>query len=168
MLCASLLAASLCASASGQENGFTQASLDQDGGRLWLRRTDGSHTAAPKLEGQDAFGDPAVASTRRHVGWLALFPDQGASYSQPLFLVVMDTSNRIQRFRGDFGMVFRWCFTPSGKEVVFQSSFPHGLTPVEFEMRRIGDGSLVRRLRLPENWDKPVPSWANCTGRNAK
>jgi hypothetical protein len=160
-----------CVGASAQENGVTQAVLDRDGEVLWLHRADGSQTAAPMLEDQDAFDAPAVASNGRYAGWLALFPNQGASYSQPLYLVVMDTSNHLQRFRSDFGMVFKWCFTPGGKEVVFQSSFPHGPTSVEFEMRRISDGSLLRRFKLPENSlphdsnirHKPIPSWANCT-----
>lgn len=162
----------LCASASGQHNRFTQALLDQEGESLRLYRADGSQSAAPKLEEQDAFGKPAVASNRRYVGWLALFPNQGASYSQPLYLVVMDTSNRLQTFRSDFGMVFSWCFSPNGTEVVFQSSFPHGATPVEFQMRRISDGRLLHRLKLPENgslqdgeraWHQRLPSWTKCT-----
>lgn len=165
----------LCANASGQDNRFTKALLDQDGGFLRLHRADGSQSAAPKLEEQDAFGKPAVASNRRYVGWLALFPNQGASYSQPLYLVVMDTSNRIQRFRGDFGMVFSWCFSPRGTEVVYQSSFPHGATPVEFEMRRISDGRLLRRFKLPESeslqneepaWHQQLPSWTRCAAPN--
>lgn len=165
-----------CVTAYGQENGFTQALLEPNSELLWLRRADGSQTAAPMLEDQDAFEAPAVASDRRHAGWLALFPNQGASYSQPLYLVVMDTSNHLQRFRSDFGMVFKWCFTPGGKEVVFQSAFPHGPTSVEFEMRRISDGRLLRRFELPENGllddsntpHKPVPSWANCTNWNSR
>lgn len=165
-----------CVGASAQENGFTQAVLDRDGELLWLHRADGSQTAAPMLEDQDAFEAPAVASDRRHAGWLALFPNHGASYSQPLYLMVMDTSNHLQRFRSDFGMVFKWCFTTGGKEVVFQSSFPHGPTPVEFEMRRISDGRQLRRFTLPQNSlrddrntpRKPVPSRANCTRRNSR
>lgn len=141
----------LCTSAFGQHDRFTQALLDQDGGALRLYRADGSQSAAPKLEEQDTFGKPVVASNQRYVGWLALFPDQGASYSQPLYLVVMDTSNRLRRFRSDFGMVFSWCFSTKGTEVVFQSSFPHGATPVEFQLRRISDGRLLRRFQLPEN-----------------
>jgi hypothetical protein len=165
----------LCASAFGQQNRFTQALLARDGGSLRLHRADGSQSAAPKLEGQDAFEEPAVASNRRYVGWLALFPNQGASYSQPLYLVVMDTSNRLQRFRSDFGMVFSWCFSPKGTEVVFHSMFPHGPTPVEFKMHRISDGRLLRRLKLPEddslhngepNWHQPLPSWTKCMAPN--
>jgi hypothetical protein len=155
-----------------QQNRFVQASLDQDGRLLWLQRADGSQSAAPKLEGQDSFENPTIASNRRYVGWLALFPNQGASYSQPLYLVVMDGANRLQRFRSDFGMVFDWCFSPRGTEVVFQSAFPHGATPVEFEMRRISDGKLLRQFKVPESatlHDEEStrhqlrPSWAKCT-----
>jgi hypothetical protein len=163
----------LCASAAGQQNRFVQASLHQDGRVLRLQRADGGESAAPKLEGQDSFEKPAIASNRRYVGWLALFPNQGASYSQPLYLVVMDGSNRLQRFRSDFGMVFGWCFSPRGTEVVFQSAFPHGATPVEYQMRRISDGKLLRRFEVPERatlhdeeptLHQPRPAWAKCTG----
>jgi hypothetical protein len=165
----------LCASASGQHSPFTRASLERDGGLLRLHRADGSQSDAPKLDSQDAFAAPAIASNRRYAGWLALFPDQGATYSLPLYVVVMDTSNRLQRFRGDFGMVFSWCFSPRGTEVVFRSTFPHGATPVAFEMRRISDGRLLRRLDLPEDdaldggepaRRRPLPSWATCTASN--
>jgi hypothetical protein len=165
----------LCASASGEQNRFTQALLDQDGMSLRLQRAGGTQSAAPKLEGQSAFGEPAVASNGRYVGWLALFSNEGASYDQPLYLVVMDTSNRVQRFRSDFGMVFGWCFSPKGTEVVFQSMFPHGPTPVEFKMHRISDGKLLRRLKLPEDdsfydgelkWHQPLPSWTKCVVPN--
>lgn len=165
----------LCANASGQHDRFTHALSDQDGGALRLYRADGSQSAAPKLEEQDAFGKPAVASNGRYAGWLALFPNQGASYSQPLYLVVMDTSNHLQAFRSDFGMVFSWCFSPRGTEVIFQSSFPHGPTPVEFQMRRISDGRLLRRFTLPENESlqneeaashQQLPSWTRCTAHN--
>lgn len=161
----------LCASVYGQQNRFTQVLLDQDSRALRLHRADGSHAYAPKLESQDSFGKPAVASDGRYVGWLALFPDQGASYSQPLYLTVMDTSNRLTRFRGGFGMVFNWCFSPRGTEVLFQSTFPHGPTPVELEMRRISDGRLLHRLEFPEkdflhdgeaSRHQSLPSWAKC------
>lgn len=161
----------LCVSAFGQQNRFVRASLERDGGLLQLQRADGSQSTAPKLEEQDSFEKPAIASNQRYVGWLALFPNQGASYSQPLYLVVMDTSNRLQRFKSDFGMVFDWCFSPRGTEVVFRSEFPHGATPVEFEMHRISDGKLLRRFEVPESASlhdeeptrhQPFPSWAKC------
>jgi hypothetical protein len=162
----------LCASASGQQNRFVQTSLDRDGRLLLLQRADGSQSPAPKLEGQDSFEKPAIASNRLYVGWLALFPNQGASYSQPLYLVVMDGANRLHRFRSEFGMVFDWCFSARGTEVVFQSAFPHGATAVEYEMRRISDGKLLRRFTVPESAilpdeeatrHQPRPSWARCS-----
>jgi hypothetical protein len=161
----------LCATASGQQNRFTNVILDRDGESLRLQRANGTQSAAPKLEGQSEFGEPAVASNGRYVGWLALFSDKGASYSQPLYVVVLDTSNRLQRFRSDFGMVFSWCFSPKGTEVVFKSMFPHGPTPVEFKMYRLSDGKQLRRLTLPEDdstYDgelkshHPLPSWTKC------
>jgi hypothetical protein len=161
----------LCAGASGQENRFVHASLERNGGRLLLQRADGSQSAAPKLEGQDSFGEPAIASNRRYAGWLAIDSNHGASSSQPLYLVVMDGSNRLHRFRSDFGMVFGWCFSRRGTEVVFRSEFPHGPSPVEYQMRRISDGKLLRRFKVGESSmpdgeeatrPQPRPSWAKC------
>ena len=103
-----------------------------------------------------------------------MFPDRGASYSQPIYLVVTDTRNRLKRFSGDFGMVFAWCFAGEGQAVVYKSMFPHGITSIGFEMRRISDGRLLRRILLEptrvgmdedEILGKRVPSWARCAQR---
>jgi hypothetical protein len=112
-----------------------------------------------------------VSANHRHVGWLALYPDRGASYSQPIELVVMDPAQRLHRFTGDLGMVFGWCFTPDSEAVVYRYAFPHGMTPVGFDMRRIRDGKLQRQFQLApvgphEDTDEVVrdkaPRWTRC------
>jgi uncharacterized protein GlcG (DUF336 family) len=153
---------------------FAEALLQDEGHTLVLVRADGSRSSAPKLEDQDSFVAPAVASNHQYAGWLAMFPDRGASYSLPLYLVVTDTRSRVKRFSGGFGMVFSWCFAGGGQAVVYKSMFPHGVTPVGFEMRRISDGRLLRRILLEpirggmdedETLAKRVPSWARCAQR---
>lgn len=156
---------------------FVRAELLSNGATLSLQRHDGSKFVAPKFDDQDFFDKPAIASNFSYVGWLALFPDRGASYSQPLYLVILDWSNRVHRFQGKYGMVFGWCFTEDGRSVVYEYSFPHGTTPIGFDMRRIEDGKLLRRFELapiaPKDDEDAVlqaktPRWARCAEKNAR
>lgn len=150
---------------------FRSTELADDGARLTIFQSDGSSFLAPMLKNQDSFDAPAVSSNHRYAGWLALYPDQGASYSQPLHVVVVDASKRIYRFSGDFGIVFGWCFTKGRDAVVYRFTFPHGATSVGFEMRRIKDGKLLRRFLLdptrPNEDEQRVilakaPIWTSC------
>ncbi len=152
-------------------SGFAQAVLGNEGRTLVLVGADGSRSPAPKLEDQDSFTAPAIASNHRYAGWLAMFPDRGASYSQPIYLVITDSRNRLKRFSGKWGMVFGWCFARQGQAVVYKYEFPHGITSVAFDMRRISDGQLLRRIvleptRLGMNEDEILrgraPSWTRC------
>jgi hypothetical protein len=147
-----------------------------DGSELVVTRTDGSKLSVPKSAGQDAFDKAAISDSGRYVGWLAL-SNLGDSYPQPLGLDVLDTSNRIQHFRGDFGMVSGWCFGKQDSTVTYTYSFPHGVTPIGFDMRRLNDGKLLRRFQMNlakpgENDDKRVrnvaPSWTLCAWNNAR
>lgn len=150
---------------------FRSAELVNNGAGLTIFQPDGSSFLAPMLKNQDSFAAPAVSSNHRYAGWLALYPDLGASYSQPLHVVVFDASKRIYRFSGDFGMVFGWCFTKDSDAVVYRFTFPHGATSVGFEMRRIKDGKLLRRFLLdptsPNEDEQGVirakaPLWTRC------
>ena len=163
--------------ASATSSTFARADLLGKGATLMLQRHDGSKMAAPKLVDQDFFGQPAIARNSSYAGWLALFSDRGASYAQPLYLVIMDRSNRVHRFEGEFGMVFGWCFTEDGRSVVYKYSFPHGRTPIAFDMRRIVDEKLLRRFELdpiaPEDDEDAVlqakaPRWARCAAKSAR
>lgn len=155
---------------------FARVELLSNGATLSLQRDDGDKLVAPKFDAQDFFDQPAISSNSSYVGWLALFPDRGASYSQPLYLVVLDRSNRVHRFEGKFGMVFEWCFTEDGRSVVYKYSFPHGRTPIVFDMRRIDDEKLLRRFELdpiaPDDDEDAVlrariPRWASCGAKSA-
>ncbi len=166
-----LLTSMLVAAPACRAGDFKGVRLSDEGASLHILRTKGQPFEAPKLGPQDGFEEPRVSADHRHVGWLALYPDQGASYSQPIELVVMDGARQLHRFTGDLGMVFGWCFTPDGEAVVYRYSFPHGSTPVGFDMRRIDDGRLLRQFRLPpvgpdEDEDqvvrKKAPRWTRC------
>ena len=150
---------------------FSSASLVKGGTELVLKRVDGKVSVAPRFEEQDKFSQPRIAPDGRTAGWLALYPDLGASYSQPLALVLLDQTNRVQRFRGEFGMVHGWCFVDAGTAVVLMYSFPHGITPIGYDKRRIRDGRLLARRQLepiPAEDDEAAvlsgrtPAWAKC------
>ncbi len=156
---------------------FNTIQLEPDGSKLLVLRTDGNVLSAPKFDNQDGFEKPAVSADQRHVGWLAMYPDQGATYSQPVELIVLGPSNKTRRFAGHFGMVYQWCFSQSDRAVVYRYQFPHGATPVGFEMRRLSNGQLMRRVKLlaaPPEVDQTshirnrAPTWTRCAqeGRN--
>ena len=166
-----LLFTGLAIALSAEATEFSNAELEDNGAKLTLFQSDGSSFLAPMLTGQDSFDVPLVSSNHQYAGWLALYPDQGASYSQPVHVVVFDTSKRIYRFSGDFGLVFGWCFTKGSDAVVYRFTFPHGATSVGFEMRRIKDGKLLRRFLLDptsQNEDEQrvvrakAPIWTRC------
>ena len=149
---------------SGYATSFQEVYLSEDATSLVVRRSNGTTFNAPKLEQQDSFQAPQVSRRGEYAGWLAAYPNMGASYSLPINLVLVDRSNRLHRFSGNFGMVFGWCFSPSQESVVYRFSFPHGQTPTGFEMRRISDGRLLRQYSIPWNvghLDR-VPKWAKC------
>jgi hypothetical protein len=151
---------------------FRSAQLGANGVALTFLRSDGSTFSAPKDEGQDGFASPGISRNHRYAAWVALYRDHGATYSQPLELAVADSSGRIHRFSGRFGMIFGWCFAEKSGAVVYRFAFPHGATPVAFEMRRISDRKLLRSFQLPaegpsQDEDPPIrpsaPAWTTCT-----
>lgn len=156
---------------AGQAATFLLAELKNEGARLLITRTDNTQTEAPAFKDQDGFAKPRIAPGGKSVGWLALYPNLGASYSQSLELVVLDDAQRLHRFAGNFGMVYAWCFNVRGDAVVFKYQFPHGSTPIAFDMRRVSDGHLLRHTTLdpigPDEDEKTVvrnraPKWTSC------
>ena len=171
-----IFACAAVAALSVQAARFSAVKLELGGSTLQLLRTDGSAMPALKIDNQDGFQKPAVSANGRYVGWLALYPDQGASYSLPLYLVVSEVSGKVHHFAGDFGMVDGWCFTPRGDAVVYQYKFPHGATLIGFELRRLSDGKLVHRVKLgpitPERDEgkdirAKAPAWTKCAQDSA-
>jgi hypothetical protein len=153
---------------------FIEVRVEEHGEKLKIVERDGTTFSAPKIEDQDSFEKPSVSNNRRYAGWLALFPNRGASYSQPIYLVVMDTSRRTRRFSGDFGMVFGWCFAKNSNAVIYRYQFPHGETPIGFDMRRLMDGKLLRRSQLepikPDDESDvrvKAPAWTRCAQDSA-
>jgi hypothetical protein len=155
---------------------FTGIRLGEHGGKLAIIERGGAALLAPKIDDQDGFAKPGVSDNHRYAGWLELFPNRGASYSQPMGLAVMDTSKRIRRFSGHFGMVFGWCFTKDSNAVIYRYQFPHGQTPTGFDMRRLKDGKLLRRFLLePIESDEDesqlirakAPAWTRCAHESA-
>jgi len=162
-----LLAAVLVFELSANAAEFRAVRLSDDGKELVITQSDASKVSAPRLDDQDSFDTARVSTDGRYVGWLALYPF-GASYSEPLELVVLGQRQRLHRFRGYFGMVFRWCFWPKQSAVVYAFRFPHGQTDTGFELRRIDDERLLGRYAIPFDAGKgsgtirAAPAWVRC------
>jgi hypothetical protein len=171
-----LLAAMLTGVAFAKEVRFSHVTLLRDGNDLMVYRSNGHHSLARKLRDQSKFAKAAISPNKHYVGWLSLHSGLGASYPQPLELVLEDGRNHIHQFAGGFGMVFGWCFATEPHSVTFTYSFPHGRTPVAFETRRIRDKMVLRHFELaPSQMDKVVgdvappglPQWARCAWASA-
>ena len=169
MKAAALVFALFSFTSSCLAQGFLGTRLSEDRAVLTLVRANLAESEAPKFDDQDVFAKPAVAPGGKYAGWLALYPNRGASYSLPLGVVVIDGENRDHQFGGKFGMVFGWCFDATGDAVALMYQFPHGTTPTGFDLRRIRDGKLLRRHRVDaattdgeETLAKATPGWAQC------
>lgn len=154
---------------------FIDTQLSKDHHTLLISTSDGREIKAPLAGseytdvggGQDAFEDPQISNDGKYVGWLAAYPG-GASYSQPLHLTIMDQTEHVHYFAGEWGMVFRWCFGQKPGEVVYTISFPHGVTPTDFVLSRIDDEQVLAEYLIPEA--DPVraksiataPEWIRC------
>lgn len=166
-----LVAMMVGAASFAQTAEFSDVRLSDDGSVLVISERGGTSFSAPKLDNQNSFEKPGISKDRRYVGWLALFPSSGASYAQPLSLVILDATKHTRQFRGDFGMVFRWCYVSDGTAVVYRYQFPHGVTPIGFDMRRLKDGKLLLRSSMePVESDEDeaqvveakAPAWTKC------
>jgi hypothetical protein len=170
-----ILGAALALVAHGPRRVYSRATTSADGAELIVTKVDGSKLSVPKSEGQHAFGKPEVSRDGRYVAWLEMYSNY-ASDDLPVGVDVLDRSGRIQHFRGDFGGVFGWCFGEQGNTVIYTYSFPHGITPVAFDMRRLSDGKLLQRVSVggekPDESDdglvrNTAPSWALCAWNSA-
>lgn len=172
-----LFATLLTAGAIARVPGFSRVTLLDGGNGLMIYRNNGQRFPATRLQDQSGFAKPAISRDHRYVGWLVLQSGTGASYAQPTRLVVQDAREHVHVFSGGFGMVFGWCFATQPDAVTFMYSFPHGVTPLDFETVRISDGKILRYFELrPSRSDKAgddvapagLPQWARCAWANAR
>ena len=166
------MAMALAATFSANAVEYKDVSLSGDGSELIIATADGSTFKAPRFEDQDTFDAPNVSPGGRYVGWLAQYPDRGATYSQPLYLMVMDRNRRVHRFFGGLGFVHRWCFWPRRNAVVYAYGFSHGQRSTWYELRRIDDERVLGRHEIPDEslgntkalrtapvWVRCIPGW---------
>ena len=69
------------------------------------------------------FVAPNISGDGKYVGWLAAYPELGASYAMTAELAVLDLSQRLHYFHGDWGLVSEWCAPNRPGEVVFAELF---------------------------------------------
>ena|SRR5690348_16906367 len=152
---------------------FETVTLSGDGRVLTVRMTDGT-VVTPRLEmgrfdtEQSQFIAPKISPDGKYVGWLAAYPDLGASYATAAELAIMGLSQRLHYFHGNWGVVMDWCFPTTSGEVVFAVSFPHGLSEHDVELRRIGDEILLASYLIPSDGEEraqalgKAPDWFAC------
>ena len=152
---------------------FDSVSLSDNGSVLTVRMTDGT-VVTPRLETgrfdkeQGEFVAPKVSGDGKYIGWHAPYPDLGPSYAMTAELVVMDLSQRLHYFHGDWGLISGWCFPNTPGEVVFAVSFSHGVTEHDVELRRIDDEKLLARYLIPPGGQERAqaldnaPDWFKC------
>ncbi len=152
---------------------FDSITLSEDGSVLTVRMTDGT-VVTPRLETgrfdkeQSQFVSPKISGDGKYVGWLAAYHELGASYAMTAELAVMDLSQRLHYFHGNWGLVSEWCFPNRPGQVVFAVSFSHGVTEHDVELRRIDDEKLLARYLIPPVWQDGAqalgnaPDWFKC------
>src|SRR4051794_21191754 len=97
-------------SSSTEAATFDSVTLSHDGSVLTVRMTDGA-VITPQLETgrfdkeQSQFVAPKISGDGKYIGWLAAYPDMGASYAMTVELAVGDLNQRLHYFHGDWGMV---------------------------------------------------------------
>ena len=152
---------------------FDSITLSEDGSVLTVRMTDGT-VVTPRLETgrfdkeQSQFVFPKISGDGKYIGWLAAYHELGASYAMTAELAVMDLSQRLHYFHGNWGLVSEWCFPNRPGQVVFAVSFSHGVTEHDVELRRIDDEKLLARYLIPPVWQDRAqalgnaPDWFKC------
>lgn len=151
----------------GAHAAFVSAALVDEGAQLLIQDQEGGTWLAPRRREQVNFADPKLSLERRLIGWLAESPNCCTSYPIPLELVVIDERRRVTAFAGPQA-IFNWCFAQGSTAVVYKQAAVHGPSQQTFEMRRVADGKLLRRFRLPwqgtdaETKPEQLPKWARC------
>jgi len=158
----------LALAARGACAGYLAAELSADETHLVITQDDGSRLSAPMFGAQVGFAQPRISSDRRHVGWLALYPNCCTSYPIPLRLVVLDSSRGLHTFEGIKIAIFKWCFLPQSTSVAYMQTFVHGSNFEHFERRAIASGDLQAEYEFPHDEDEnslarqQAPDWVRC------
>jgi endonuclease/exonuclease/phosphatase family metal-dependent hydrolase len=140
---------------AGASETYRRADIDSLG-QLRIVTSTNRRFAPTRLKGQVGFDKASIAANGRAAGWLALFPNAATSYPIPLALVVLENGRR-REFRGEGLPIWRWAFSPDGKQVRFRQETVHGGMGIHYEQRDIATGKLAAQFdpsatRTPPAW----------------
>jgi hypothetical protein len=118
-------------------------------GRLHIVPDSGNEILPPKLPGQVSFGDAAISSDRRSVGWLVMYPDPTVTYEGAQIggrLAVFRAGRVIHTFTTE-QVFWDWQFQDGGKRVAYSTGPTHGGVRAPRCRVRAHDRSLVGQRR---------------------
>lgn len=136
---------------------------------LTIQSTHGDMVAPHTLQDQRGFGEPRIAPDGAAVGWLALVDTCCTSYPLPMALVLFK-QGKVFRTITEAQPIFAWQFARKGTAVAYMQTYPHGLVPYAYKLRRISDGKLLQQFTCTPVNDMPdteptyqnsgpVPAW---------
>ena len=105
----------------------------------------GSVLAPRTLPDQEGFDTVLISPDGARVGWLALTANCCTSYPLPTALVIVQHGKVIRTF-AESSPIFDWRFARRGQAVIYRQSWPHGLVPTIYKLRRISDGKTLAVL----------------------
>ena len=129
---------------------------DFDGARdLVIRKASGETISAPKLTEQVGFEAVKISPDGRHIGWLTLMPNAGASYPILLKLVVF-RDDKIELVVSEGTCLGGWTFLDKGAEVAYLVETCHFSTGKGAELRDTRYGGVLSKYGL-ERVDGDIP-----------
>jgi hypothetical protein len=148
---------------------YQSATVAQDMSFVAIATQSGEIHAPRTLDDQQGFSDALVSPNGSLVGWLALVGNCCTSYPLPMALVIF-RHGQVIRTISEKQPIFHWSFVRQGTAVAYQQTFPHGLVPYFYKLRRISDGKLLEEfdcrpketeVGTPAEYenDGPVPPW---------
>ncbi len=106
---------------------------------------------------QENFSDIQLADDRQHLGWLADYMICQQSYPCSAELVIYQSGHKFRYIDPPYGILWKWRFLNSGKQVVVQFGFPHGDSTEAYALYDADTGDLLAKF-IPSAKNK-APHW---------
>ncbi len=110
---------------------------------------------------QENFSDIQLADDRQHLGWLAGYMICQQSYPCSAELVIYQSGHKFRYIDPPYGIIWKWQFLNSGKQVVVQFGFPHGDSTEAYALYDADTGDLLAKF-IPSAKNK-APHWVQTT-----
>ncbi|MFZ6743413.1 hypothetical protein ACO0LC_09320 [Undibacterium sp. JH2W] len=121
---------------------YQAASISEDLSQLTIVSKSGKFRAPLTEDEQQAFEQPRISGSGLTVAWLAATKNCCTSYPLPTALVIFRKGKVIRRFQ-EAPPIWGWSFARGDTAVAYRQSYPHGVSPIFYKLRRISDGKLL-------------------------